>query len=272
MGTIKETGRMRLLIPGHGRADPERSEANRPEEPDVPVAAPSGPAEPMPDSPPPAESPRGQAEGARGQARPSEGLRILLEKIDTLTARVQACEQSLQRLAQQTTAMADSHAAERKDLGERIRQRVDLQIKEQVGHQVGQQIADLSAEMERRQKGSASKQARLLELLAAEISKVRSIAEAAAQARHAGDPGGRPEPRPAQPRRRPNDAGTAADMAFLDPEELLAGLSPQGGAAAAEKGADLEFWDWLDQLPRELPDPRAGHGVDLDELDRDDHR
>ncbi len=245
---------MRFLRPGHGPADTEPSEANRPEE--TPAAPSSGRTDAMADTQP--------AEGGRVPARPSEGARILLEKIDIMTSRLQACEQTLERMAQQMSAMQENHAAERSEFEDRLRQQVE--------RLVGHKISDAAAGLEQRQKESLSKQARLLELLAAEISKVRSIAEARSLARDAAAPAGRADPRMHQPRRRSNDADATADMAFLDPEELLAGLSSQEAAPRPEQGREIEFWDWLDQLPREVPDPRASQGIDLDELDRDDHR
>ena len=247
---------MRFMRPGHVSADADASEATSPDDTSVPPADSSAAAD--------AKSDNHQVETAPGPARSSEGARILIEKIDALTSRLQACEQTIERMAQQMSAMMERQAAERQELEDRLRQQVE--------RQVGHKVADAMAGLEQRQKESLSKQARLLELLAAEIGKVRSIAEARPQPRDAGPPGGWAAARGHPSHRRSNDAGGPADPVLLDPDELLADLSSQGPANTPEHGRELEFWDWLDQLPREVPEPRDNRGYDLDDFDGNKRR
>ena len=115
----------------------------------------------------------------RDRPRHSEGARILLERIDALTSRLSACEDVIEQMMQQASVLDARHADQNRDIEERLRRQVE------------RQVAGLSVEMERRQKEFASKQARLLELLASEINKVRSIAEAGTEPHQVVPPGGR---------------------------------------------------------------------------------
>ncbi|WP_187970275.1 hypothetical protein [Aquibium microcysteis] len=232
---------MRFLQPGRAPAAAERPETVIEGE----IAKPSATeAEARPD--------HALSERTDGQPRPSEGLRILLERIDTLTSRLSACEETIRRMEQNEATLVERHAAERRDLEERLRRQVE------------RQVADLSADMEQRQKAFAGKQAKLLELLASELSKVRSIAEGAGRTQPAEPAAGRSEPQAS--RRRAREAGPELD--FFEAEG--AGARAQGAASRQDRTReDFEFWDWLESLPPE-PGHKAADDFDLVDLDEND--
>jgi len=238
---------MRFLQPGRTPSDAGRSGT-------ASAAAPARPAAP-PVAGPEARPEGAPAERADAPARPSEGLRILLERIDDLTARLAACEDTIRRMERNEKALVERHEAERRDLEERLRRQVE------------RQVADLAAATEQRQNAFAVKQAKLLELLASELSKVRSMAEAGARPQAAEPPAGRAEPQAS--RRRAPEGGPGLD--FFDMEGA-ASPRPQGAASRHDRAREeFEFWDWLEQLPPE-PGHRAADDVDLVDLDENDLR
>ena len=239
---------MRFLQPGRSSTGVERSET-------ASLAAATTPATASADS---AEArPEHASAGGRvdGQPRPSEGLRILLERIDMLTSRLLACEETIRRLEQSEAELIERHAAEKLDLEERLRRQVE------------RQFADLAAETEQRQRAFAGKQAKLLELLASELSKVRSIAEAGGRTQ-AGEPAGsRAEPQSYR-RRTPE---TAPELDFFEMEAGATGPSGRGPSVRPDRSREeFEFWDWLESLPPEpghKPADDADMLIDLDEND-----
>lgn len=243
---------MRFLQPGLTRSDVERSETPVAAAPVPPVAAPAPPVAAGPESRPEPVP----AERADAPSRPSEGLRILLERIDDLSSRLSACEDTIGRMARNEQALVERHAAERRDLEERLRRQIE------------RQAADLAAVTEQRQQAFAVKQAKLLELLASELNKVRSMVESGARSRAAEPPAARAEPPPT--RRRIADTGPELDIFGVEGE--ASGPRRQGAAGRSERGGeDVEFWDWLESLPPE-PGQRTGDDIDLIDLDENDLR
>lgn len=201
--------------------------------------------------------PEGQRmDDARSPSRSSEGVRILLATIDRLTARLQACEQTIEQLELQASTQAELQAAELKEAEERLRRQIE------------RQIADHAAATERRQKEFVSKQAKFMELLASELAKVRSMAEANAGTGDTGTPEFRPG-RSAQARRPGGETAASAELDFLD-----LGGEPAGSPAAASAQAqdrplenrEVEFWDWLDALPDEPGGKQAPPDISFDDL------
>lgn len=233
---------MRFLQPGRTPANVERPETASP----VVARPPAADAEARP--------PFAPAERAEAQPRPSEGVRILLERIDTLTSRLSACEDTIRRMDESETALVERHASDMRDLEERLRRQVE------------RQVADLTAETEQRQKAFAAKQAKLLELLASEISKVRSIAEIGGRPQPAEPASGRTEPQAS--RRRTPDSGP--ELEFFEMDAGAAGPRPQGPTARQDRGREeFEFWDWLESLPPE-PGHKPAEEFDLIDLDEND--
>lgn len=190
---------------------------------------------------------------ARSPSRPSEGVRILLETIDGLTARLQACEQTIEQLELQASTQTELQAAELKEAEERLRRQLE------------RQVADHALETERRQKDFVSKQAKFMELLASELARVRSMAEAGTG--QAGTPDVLPS-RPPQARRNGNETG-AGELDFLDLGADLTGSSPAGSARPhdrTQENREVEFWDWLDALPQEPGDSPAASDISFDDL------
>lgn len=246
---------MRFLQPGLTRSDVERSETPVAAAPVPPVAAPVPPVT-APAADPELRPEPAPAERADPPSRPSEGLRILLERIDDLSSRLSACEDTIGRMARNEQALVERHAAERRDLEERLRRQIE------------RQAADLSAVSEQRQQAFAVKQAKLLELLASELNKVRSMVESGARSRAAEQPAARADASP--PRRRVTETGPELDFFGMDGD--ASGQRRQGAAGRSERGGeDVEFWDWLESLPPE-PGPRTGDDIDLIDLDENDLR
>jgi hypothetical protein len=230
---------MRFLQPGRSSTGVERPETASAAEAKHEIAsADSAEASPV----------NASAARADGQPRPSEGVRILLERIDLLTSRLLACEETIRQLEQTESELAERHAEDRRDLEERLRRQVE------------RQFADLAADMEQRQKGFAAKQAKLLELLASEISKVRSIAETGGRLQ-AGEPAER-RAEPHASRRRTSAPGPELD--FFDTEGGTAAPRGHGTSGRPDRHREeFEFWDWLEELP---PEPGRKPADDFDML------
>ena len=236
---------MRFLRPNRIPADAEISNARDPIR--------SGPSISSGETGTVTEGPR--MDDARSPSRPSEGVRILLERIDTLTARLQASEQTIEQLELQASTQVELHVAELKEAEERLRRQIE------------RQIADHAAETERRQKEFVTKQAKLLELLASELARVRSIAEAGAGTGRAETHDVRPGRSP-QARRHGSETG-GGELEFLD-----FGADPTGSSAAGSsrphdrthEDREVEFWDWLDALPEEPGDSPAVSDISFDDL------
>ncbi|RST85178.1 hypothetical protein EJC49_17015 [Aquibium carbonis] len=243
----QETGRMRFLQPNRAPTEPDQAAVTTPADANRSADVSSNKAEPASDGNSPDESPV--------QRRPSEGVRILLEKIDSLRSRLSACERTIEKLSQQLSQAAERQAADSRELEDRLRRQVE------------RQVTDLSAGLERQQKESAARQAKLLELLASEINKVRTIAEASKPA--AVDPeGGRANRRPPPARRHGYELGPVPGPDASDIDGSLEGVLAQHQSHDPENH-DLEFWDWLEALPAETPPPRATDDIEI-ELDIDD--
>ena len=239
---------MRFLRPNRIPADAEISNARDP--------IMSGPSISSGETGTVTESPR--MDDARSPSRPSEGVRILLERIDTLTARLQACEQTIEQLELQASTQVELHVAELKEAEERLRRQIE------------RQIADHAADTERRQKEFVSKQAKFLELLASELSKVRSMAEANAGTQEPETPDARPG-RPPHSHRHRNQTEAGVDLEFFDLGGDVTGSSPRGSTRPhdrAQESREVEFWDWLESLPQEPGDDHAAHDISFDDLDK----
>ena len=237
---------MRFLRPNRTTADAETS--------DAPDRFGSGPSTSSDETKAVSEGQR--MDDARSPSRPSEGVRILLETIDGLTARLQACEQTIEQLELQASTQTELHAADLKEAEERLRRQIE------------RQIADHALETERRHKEFVSKQAKFLELLASELAKVRSLAEANAGTGQAATADVRPA-RSSQSRRRVSETEDGAELDFLDLGADLTGSSPAGSARPhdrTQENREVEFWDWLDALPQEPGDSPAVSDISFDDL------
>lgn len=242
---------MRFLRPSRVPAEPDHAAAKMPIDADSAAVDSSSMAATAPDNTP--------ADEPRLERRPSEGVRILLEKIDSLTSRLSACEKTIETMSMQLSQLAEKQAADNKVLEDHLRRQIE------------RQVADLSVAMDRRQKESGAKQAKLLELLAAEINKVRLIAEAAEPGEVEAQ-GTKDDRRPPSARSRAHASGPLSDPAASDVGGGLADVLAQGSTpleAHDPERRDLEFWDWLDSLPVETSAPPATGFIDI-ELDLDD--
>lgn len=192
---------------------------------------------------------------ARGQSRPTEALRILLEKIATLTIRLQDCEQTIEQLEQHVAKNAV-------DFGE---------MQERLSREFERQIAGLSAERDLWQKRFISKQTKLLELLASELSTVRTMAESIAGNRQPETPEARSEASPLHTRQRNGDAAASAELDLLDLDIDVAGSFPEESAPPPDRTRDsqeAESWDWLESLPWESGDRPDTRDISFDDLDK----
>lgn len=236
---------MRFLQPNRDPADADRS-----------------PVKPSMDAEGQADDRSGKAapdDESRAQPRPSEGVRILLEKLDSLTSRLSACEQTIELMSRQIAKLAERQASDIKDLEDRLRRQVE------------RQVADLSVTMDRQQKEAAARQAKLLELLATEINKVRTIAEAPEAGGVVAD-STRAISRSSQARRRAHGFAPVSGSAASDIGVGLADVLAQGPTPHQEDGPDgldLEFWDWLETLPADATAPPVTDDIHID-LDIDD--
>ena len=229
---------MRFLQPGLTPADGGRSEKASPASA-LPIAVPAGSTEAIPEQAP--------AERTDGLPRVPEGLRIVLERIDALTSRLSACEDAIRRMEQNELAETERHEAARRDLEERLRR----------------QLTNIAGATEQRQKAFAVKQAKLLELLASELSKVRSIAESA-RPQAAGPTVARSETQANQ--RRTVESGP--DLDFFDMDGDASGGRAHDTAQRHDRTReDFEFWDWLESLPPEAAPKQPDDLIDLDEND-----
>ena len=237
---------MRFLRPNRTPADAETS--------DAPDRLGSGPSTSSGEAKAVSEGQR--MDDARSPSRPSEGVRILLETIDGLTARVQACERTIEQLELQASTQAELQAVELRETEERLRRQIE------------RQVADHAAETERRQKEFVSKQAKFMELLASELAKVRSLAEANAGTGQAATADVRPA-RSSQSRRRVSETEDGAELDFLDLGADPTGPSTAGSPRPQDRPPetrDLEFWDWLDALPEGPGEGPAVPDISFDDL------
>lgn len=209
--------------------------------------------------------PRAMPEGtrmndARSQSQRSEGERILLDRIDSLTARLVICEHVIQRFEQNSS----SHDA--------ITPAVDpREIEERLRRQVERQIADVSAELELRQNEFMSKQAKLLDLLASELRKIRSMFEVNAGTRKPEAPAAQFETRTTHLPRRGHETETGVELDFFDIDRDVAASSPEHSAPLshrARESQDFEFWDWLESLPRKPVEEPAAQDITYDDLNK----
>lgn len=209
--------------------------------------------------------PRAMPEGTRmndvrSQSQRSEGERILLDRIDSLTARLVICEHAIQRFEQNSLSHdAMTPAVDPTETEERLRRQVE------------RQIADVSAELELRQNEFNSKQAKLLDLLASELRKIRSMFEGNAGTGKPEVPAAQSETRTARFPRRGHETETSAELDFFDSDRDVAASSPEHSAPPshrAREGQDFEFWDWLESLPRKPVHDPAAPDITYDDLDK----
>lgn len=192
------------------------------------------------------------------QSQRSEGKRILLERIESLTARLVICEHAIQRFEQNSF----SHDA--------MAPAVDpTEIEERLRRQVERQIADVSAELELRQNEFMSKQAKLLNLLGSELRKIRSMFEVDAGTRKPEAYAAQFETRTTHFPRRGHETETGAELDILDINRDVAESSAEHSAPlshSARESQDLEFWDWLESLPRKPIQEPTTQDITYDDL------
>lgn len=241
---------MRFLRPDRSSADAEVS--NAPMRAPLSNSTSSGQPRVMPEGP--------LVNDPRSQQRPLEGELTLLQKIDSLTERLVNCEHAIQRF--------EHNPSSRDSMTPVVDPR---EIEERIRRQVERQIADVSAELELRQNEFMSKQAKLLDLLASELRKIRSMFEVNAGTRKPEAPAAQFETRTPHLPRRGHETETGAELDFFDIDRDVAASSSEHSAPLsrrARESQDFEFWDWLESLPRKPVHDPAAPDITYDDLDK----